>query len=101
MGRSMNWVRLAAFVAAVAARPALAAGLLDQPAAPALPKAPYNMKCYLDRDLVVNEELGARPVFKDGQWHGRIWNPESRQPGPELTVQPGANATCVIKQNEK
>jgi hypothetical protein len=70
-------------------------------AQPAAPTAPYTMKCFLDRDLVVNEDLAAKPTFKDGQWQARTWSPDHERSGLELVIQQGANATCVVKQNVK
>lgn len=60
---------------------------------------PYTMKCFLDRDLVVNENLAGKPIFKDGQWQAHAWSADPKHPGAEIIVRQGANATCIVKQN--
>jgi len=84
------------------AQPAAAANALDQSTgSPAFARAPYTMKCFLDRDLVVNEDLAARPAFKDGQWQAKSWSLDPKATGLDVVIQQGANATCIVKQNEK
>jgi hypothetical protein len=84
------------------AQSAAAASAPGQPAgSPALPRAPYTMKCFLDRDLVVNEDLAGKPTFKDGQWQAKSWSLDPKSAGLDVVIQQGANATCIVKQNEK
>ncbi|HLI10736.1 MAG TPA: hypothetical protein VKY65_03975 [Alphaproteobacteria bacterium] len=80
---------------------ALAASPGDQTGPIALPKPPYTIKCFQDRDLVVTEDLAARPIWKDGQWQGRRWSGDPQHPGPEILIQPGGNGTCIVRQNER
>jgi len=83
-------------------QPAAAASVLDRPTEfPVFARAPYTMKCFLDRDLVVNEDLAAKPTFKDGQWQAKTWSLDPKSMGLDVVIQQGANATCIVKQNER
>lgn len=80
---------------------ARAAGFAEPPLGSALPKAPYTIKCFQDRDLVVVEDLSAKPIWRDGEWQARSWSADPRQGGLEIVIRPGANGTCIVKQNAR